>query len=70
MPDRHFEPFVHLVDVAGDRALIAWGGFWFRRDDPTGRWHVLADDDLGAVDPGRTGSIGAAAEPYGGPWSR
>ena len=22
----HREPFIHLVDLAGDRALIAWGG--------------------------------------------
>ncbi|MGY1634633.1 metallophosphoesterase [Geodermatophilus sp. SYSU D01186] len=63
--DTHFEPFVHLVDVGPDRALVAWGGFWFRRDDPGGRWRVLADDNLDAVDPGRTGSMGAAAEPYG-----
>ncbi|MGY1669138.1 metallophosphoesterase [Geodermatophilus sp. SYSU D00710] len=63
--ETHFEPFLHLVDVGPDRALVAWGGFWFRRDDPTGRWRVLAGGDLDDVAPGRTGSIGATAEPYG-----
>jgi tartrate-resistant acid phosphatase type 5 len=63
--ETHFEPFVHLVDVGPDRALIAWGGFWFRRDDPAGRWRVLADGDLHEVDPGRTSSIGRSAQPYG-----
>ncbi|MGY1710752.1 purple acid phosphatase family protein [Geodermatophilus sp. SYSU D00758] len=60
-----FEPYVHLVDVGPDRALVAWGGFWFRRDATGGRWRVLADGELHEVDPGRTGSIGANAEPYG-----
>ncbi|MGY1721292.1 metallophosphoesterase [Blastococcus sp. SYSU DS0552] len=65
MPDTHFEPFVHLVDVTPDRALIAWGGFWFRRGAPDGRWQVVGDAELAEVDPGRTGSIGADSEPYG-----
>lgn len=61
----HFEPFLHLVDVGHDRALVAWGGFWFRRAHPAGRWRVLADSELAEVDPGRTGSMGANAQPYG-----
>ncbi|TFV63980.1 metallophosphoesterase family protein [Geodermatophilus sp. DF01-2] len=61
----HFEPFVHLVDVGPDRALVAWGGFWFARDDPAGRWRVVGDGHLDEVDPGRTSSIGAGSEPYG-----
>ncbi len=65
MPDTHFEPFVHLVDVTAGRALIAWGGFWFRRDDPDGRWRVLADGHLRDVDHGRTASMGVRSEPYG-----
>lgn len=65
MPETHFEPFVHLVDVTHDRALIAWGGFWFRRDDPDGRWQVIADGELSEVDPGRTGSMGARSGTYG-----
>lgn len=27
----HVEPFLHLVDVTSDRALVAWGGFFFER---------------------------------------
>ena len=65
MPESHFEEFVHLVDVAADRALIAWGGFWFRRDSADARWAVVTDEHLGEVDPGRNGSIGASSEPYG-----
>ncbi|WNV77651.1 metallophosphoesterase [Geodermatophilus sp. DSM 44513] len=64
-PRTHFEPFVHLVDVGPDRVLVAWGGFWFRCDDPGGRWRVLADGDLDEVDPGRTAGIGASSAPYG-----
>ena len=65
MADTHFESFLHLVDVTPDRALVAWGGFWFRREAPDGRWRVVGDDRLREVDAGRTGSIGVASEPYG-----
>ena len=61
----HFEPFLHLVDVGPDRALIAWGGFWFARDSPDGRWRVLGDGDLAELDTGRGASIGAGSAPYG-----
>jgi tartrate-resistant acid phosphatase type 5 len=27
----HREPFIHLADLAHDRALIAWGAFYFER---------------------------------------
>lgn len=65
MPETHFEPFVHLVDVTHDRALLAWGGFWFRRGAPGGRWQVVGDGDLARLDGGRTASIGASSQPYG-----
>ncbi|SOC50053.1 Calcineurin-like phosphoesterase [Blastococcus aggregatus] len=65
MPDTHFEPFVHLVDLTSDRALIAWGGFWFRCDDPDGRWRVVGDSELHEVDAGRNGSMGARSQTYG-----
>ena len=64
-PGTRFEPFLHLVDVTPDRALIAWGGFWFRRGDPGGRWQVIADGELAELDGGRRASIGADSEPYG-----
>lgn len=65
MPETHFEPFVHLVDVTHDRALLAWGGFWFRRGAPGGRWQVVGDGDLARLDGSRTASIGASSQPYG-----
>ena len=55
----HFEPYVHLAGLGRDRALISWGGFFFRREG----------DDLRLVDDealqGRTESIGERSEPYG-----
>ncbi|MDK3255012.1 metallophosphoesterase [Blastococcus capsensis] len=65
MPETRFEPFVHLVDVGPERALVAWGGFWFRRDDAAGRWRVVEEERLAEVDPGRVDSIGARSAPYG-----
>ena len=65
MPETHFEPFVHLVDVTPERALVAWGGFWFRRNDPAGRWRVVEDERLDEIDPGRIDSVGARAASYG-----
>src|SRR5918993_229296 len=65
MTDTHFEPFVHLAELGPDRALIAWGGFWFHRDGPAGRWQIVDDSKLAELDPGRKESIGARSEPYG-----
>jgi len=62
--DLHFEPFVHLVDVDDDQALVAWGGFWFR-PQPDGSWRTVDDEQLAEIDPGREGSIGASSSPYG-----
>ena len=60
--ERHFEPFVHLVDVTDRSALVAWGGFYLARDDDG--WFVVDDDDLpdGRT---RTGTIGAESAAYG-----
>lgn len=65
MTDTHFEEFVNLADLTHEAVLIAWGGFWFRRAEPSRRWQVVGRRDLPEVDPGRTGTIGADAEPYG-----
>lgn len=65
VPQHHFEPFLHLVDVTHGRALIAWGGFFFERQDADHRWKIVDDERLGSLDPGRTHSIGARSEPYG-----
>ena len=63
----HFEPFLHLAGVADDKALIAWGGFWFRRDDePDGSWRIVDDTELGDVaQRPRSETIGARSKPYG-----
>ncbi len=60
----HREEFVHLVDLSHDRALIAWGAFWFRRDHADGQWNILDDSELQAS-VGRRTSIGHGAEPFG-----
>ena len=65
MSDTHFEPFLHLADVGPDRALVTWGGFWFQRTSPDGRWRIVDDERLGDLDPGREQSIGVRSAPYG-----
>ncbi len=68
MPGRevHFEPFLHLADLSSEDALIAWGGFWFRRESPDDGWHIVDDEELSEVtgEP-RTESIGAQSESFG-----
>jgi tartrate-resistant acid phosphatase type 5 len=61
--DVHFEEFLHLAGLGHDKALIAWGGFYFRRgDSPYGEWRVVDDEELPS---GRTETIGAGSEPFG-----
>src|SRR5215213_9090033 len=43
----HREQFVHLVDLAWDRALIAWGAFYFERTERS-RWEIVDDEQLPA----------------------
>ena len=68
-PELHFEPFLHLAALGDDEALIAWGGFWFRRDggdDGGGSWRLVDDEQLPDVaGEARSESIGARSEPYG-----
>jgi len=52
VPDR-FEPYVQLVDVTGEAALIAWGGFRLAEHD--GGWQA---ERVGET-------FGARSEPYG-----
>jgi tartrate-resistant acid phosphatase type 5 len=65
--DVHFEEFLHLAGLAHDKALIAWGGFYFRRgDSPYGEWRIVDDEELAAVAPSpRKETIGARSEPFG-----
>jgi len=58
------EPFIYLVDVSHDRALLAWGAFWFRRPDASSRWNIVDDERLQLL-AGRRTCIGASAEPFG-----
>lgn len=63
----HFEEFLLLAGLGHDEALIAWGGFYFRRgDSPYGEWRIVDDEELSAVAPTpRTETIGAGSEPFG-----
>ena len=59
----HFEPYLHLAGLTGDAALISWGGFWF--EERNGGHRLVDQDEVGALDGGRTESIGVRSEPYG-----
>jgi len=59
----HREEFIHLVDLAHDRVLIAWGAFFFTRSGPDRRWQITDDEQLGDV--GRRTCIGSGAESFG-----
>ena len=62
----HFEPFLQLADVGSEGAMIAWGGFYFRRGDSSyGEWRVVDDEELRQVAGERTETIGAKSEAYG-----
>lgn len=63
-PEIRREEFVHLVDLSHDRVLLAWGAFWFRRDEAHNRWNILDDSELQEA-VGRRTSIGHEAEPFG-----
>jgi hypothetical protein len=65
--DVHFEEFLYLAGLGHDKALIAWGGFYFRRgDSPYGEWRIVDDEELAAAAGGpRTETIGAGSEPFG-----
>jgi predicted MPP superfamily phosphohydrolase len=63
----HFEEFLHLAGLGHDKALIAWGGFYFRHgDSPYGEWRIVDDEELAAAAPTpRSETIGAGSEPFG-----
>ena len=63
----HFEEFLYLAGLGHDKALIAWGGFYFRHgDSPYGEWRIVDDEELKAVAPTpRSETIGAGSEPFG-----
>lgn len=59
----HREPFVHLADLTHERALVAWGAFFFE-EQPNGRWEIVDDGRLPDV-AGRRTCMGDGAEPWG-----
>lgn len=63
-PEVHDEPFIHLVDLSHDRALVAWGAFCFTRDSPDHRWEIVDDEHL-REHAGRRTCIGSRAESFG-----
>jgi tartrate-resistant acid phosphatase type 5 len=65
--DAHFEEFLYLAGLGHDDALIAWGGFYFRRgDSPYGEWRIVDDEELRAVATApRSETLGAGSEPFG-----
>jgi tartrate-resistant acid phosphatase type 5 len=58
------EPFIHLVELTPESALVAWGAFWFTREHPDAQWRIVDDQQLREV-AGRRRPIGQDAEPYG-----
>ena len=44
----HREEYLYLADLTDNRALIAWGAFYFKvKGDPdNGKWKLIDDDDL------------------------
>ncbi len=60
----HQEPFIHLVDLSHDRALIAWGAFYFVKQSDDRPWTIVDDEQLPDLT-GRRTCIGASAEPFG-----
>ena len=69
MLDVHFEEFLHLAGLGHDKALIAWGGFYFRRGgSPYGEWRIVDDEELTKVAPeARSETIGPRPDPFGRP---
>ncbi len=62
----HREEYLYLPDLTHNRAMIAWGAFYFKRkgDPDTGQWKLIDDDDLKDFEISRTNLIGASSKPY------
>jgi tartrate-resistant acid phosphatase type 5 len=65
----HREEYLYLADLTHNRALIAWGAFYFKlKGDPdAGKWELIDDDDLDDFKTSRTNLIGASSAPYAAP---
>ena len=64
----HIEEYLYLPDLSHNRALIAWGAFFFdtKGDPESGKWRLIDDDDLKNFKLSRKQTIGARSEPYAG----
>jgi tartrate-resistant acid phosphatase type 5 len=62
----HREEYLYLADLTHQRALIAWGAFYFKlKGNPeTGKWELIDDNDLDDFKTSRTNLIGASSTPY------
>lgn len=64
--DFHFEPFLHLAGLTHEEALMAWGGFFFRRTEGEARDYGIVDDPAMEDALGeRRDSIGVRSQPFG-----
>src|SRR5215510_949204 len=63
----HREPYITLAGLTEDRALIAWGAFFFdvNGQEIDGRFKLIEDKDLKFVNPPRATSIGESSSDYG-----
>lgn len=63
----HREPYITLAGVTAERALIAWGAFFFEvsGDAVDGRFKLIEDKDLTHVNPPRSTSIGERSSDFG-----
>jgi tartrate-resistant acid phosphatase type 5 len=63
----HREPYITLAGVTAERALIAWGAFFFDISGEAidGRFKLVEDKDLKHVNPPRSSSIGESSSDYG-----
>jgi hypothetical protein len=63
----HREPYITLAALTEDKALIAWGAFFFdvTGQEMDGRFKIIEDKDLKFVNPPRETSIGESSNFYG-----
>ena len=63
----HREPYITLAGLTEDRALIAWGAFFFdvSGEAVDGRFKLIEDKDLKFANPPRETSIGESSNDYG-----
>ena len=63
----HRGPYITLAGLTEDRALIAWGAFFFdvNGQEIDGRFKLIEDKDLKFVNPPRATSIGESSSDYG-----